>query len=258
MDLGEALEEVRGLEGQSQASSEEADQALERIRREIINGDTTGDSIKDFVIVTQEVLSEEAEQPYRQLEEMLKGKEGQPIFVARIDEDYKHYRFPGSIFETLMYVGILNSENLGFSLEGLSEDDEDYSFDLTPREPYKKLYGVGEKPHVILPTSKYALKQTNLISRLHTTMNNEWKLENGIIRVDVAELSESSIDAYYFLEVNAVSLPSGLPTEDEIQFSIGDLRTAVVKVGEENIREFFSEQVVHEVTEYDEALRLLR
>ena len=79
MELGGEADKISGLQQQSSDTKTEADEKIrkriETLTKKIIKGeDSTGDLIRDFVIVVHHDLSEEAEQPYRKLEEMLKGK----------------------------------------------------------------------------------------------------------------------------------------------------------------------------------------
>ena len=88
MGLEEELSEISGLQNESFNAKTKLDEELkerigelkERIgafRKRIIRGESTGDSIMDFVIVTREDISPKAGNPHRQLQEMLNGKEGQ-------------------------------------------------------------------------------------------------------------------------------------------------------------------------------------
>ena len=82
MRLEQEVEGILRLEEDASEAQTERKKRIETLRENILNGETTGDSIRDFVIVSDEILSEEAEQPYRKLEEMLKGKEGEQVLFV--------------------------------------------------------------------------------------------------------------------------------------------------------------------------------
>ena len=263
MGLRRELRKIQSLQAQRSDAQEEEARRLEELRKRILKGEgTTEDPITDFVVAAHKTFSFEAEKPYRDLTAMLEGREGQPIFVARIKENFHHYREPKSMFETLMHIGFLDSEELGFGVEGLSED-KPYFFAPRLRKPYEELHNVDRFPHVVLPTSRYVLKQTHLISRLHTTSYDKWKLEDGEVKINPIGPIEflrrglaSLMDNYYFLPEMSI-YPQDSNTDTPLDHS-GDLRAVVIKVGDEEIREFFENQRVHEVEEYEKALRLLK
>jgi len=86
MSLEREADKISGLQQQNSDTKTEADEKIrkriETLRKRILAGGTTGDPIRDYVIVTNETLSEEVEQPYRELEEMLKGREGEQVLVV--------------------------------------------------------------------------------------------------------------------------------------------------------------------------------
>jgi len=247
MNLEIEAAKISGLQQQSFDTKTKADEEIrkriETLKENIIKGGTTGDKIRDIVIVAHETLSEEAEQPYRQLEEMLKGREGEQVLVVRVNgsgRDQHHY-------EALMYLGILDSEELEFYM---SKQEEESIFLPRSHEPYEELLDVENRmSSIILPISKYVLKKTGFIGEIGTTSNHKWEMGKDKVKINTLELSEKLSDEYYFLKY--------MPRDLGISGGFHYLKMVSVKVGEENIREFFEEQAVHEVREYENAMKIL-
>ena len=198
MDLEREVGEIIGLDESASKAEEERGEKIEVLRKKIIKGEgSTGDSIKDFTIVTQRTISEEAEKPYRDLQKILKGKEGEQVFVARVQKRNRPHA--GSTFETLMYLGVLDSDKLEFDFG----HEESLGFDLNlEREAYKELLDIENKiPSVILPTLKYAIKKTSIIGEIGTTSNQTWELkwksEGENIKINFHELSKKLNNKYY-------------------------------------------------------------
>lgn len=103
------------LRGDSLASSEE----MRELRQRIMDGETTGDKIKDFVIVAHYAPNATIEQVYKDLQQTLTGHAGQFVLaVVRTQEPTRHTFGKGGsdyqLFEDL-YLGVLESEELGIS-----------------------------------------------------------------------------------------------------------------------------------------------
>ena len=160
MELGREVDEISRLQQQSSDNKIEAEEEIrnriETLRKKIITGeDTTGDPIRDFVIVSHETISSESEQPYRQLQEKLKNREGEQVLVVneKIESDYESGCY-GSLgytsVESTLRLGVLTSD-IRFEIG----DGERMDF-LTLISPYSKDDLTG--PRIILPTETYAEK----------------------------------------------------------------------------------------------------
>ena len=175
MTLREVLEEVESLRGQSQTSSEEANARLDGLKQRIIDGETTGDPITDFAIVAHNTFSPEAEQPYRNLAEMLKDREGEQVLVVseEIESNYQSGCFGdrgGTYVESTFMLGVLNS---GVELE-IGDGKTDFSLfhGLRLRIGNENLHG----PRVIIPTERYVAKSQG-------GGDSGWELVEGNIQI---------------------------------------------------------------------------
>jgi len=254
MDLKVEVAEIYGLKKRVSSGEEEVRGRLDVLRKSILRGGSTGDPITDFVIASQGDLSEGSEQHYRNLQRMIRGKGGEPIFVARINETHDHNREPASMFETLMHIGILDSKTLGFHVVGGTEEyTPSIISDPTSRQPHINLHKIEEYSHVILPTLGHVIKQTYLISPSHTTSYNPWNLKEKVIRVGALEMIGGILEDYGLISERTFATERD--GEHSMRFPL--LKGVVIKVGDEQVRKFFENQSQHESSEYDRAMKLL-
>ncbi len=76
MVLNSDIKEILELNKRSSSAQSVAFEKLKRLQKKIKNGDSTGDKIRDFVIVNLGTLSPDNEKPYRETEARLKDGVG--------------------------------------------------------------------------------------------------------------------------------------------------------------------------------------
>jgi len=166
MGLEKEVQDISELIGKSESVKDEAGKKLQNLRKRIIDGETTGDKIKDFVIAVHSSIDKEAEKPYRQLEEMLQGKEGEQVLVVNESlESYQEGLMGGTNVESTLELGVLCSENLTLEIGEL--DIEMPSF-FSSRKNKRENKG----PRLILPTKNYASGEP---------YSDKWELSEGNI-----------------------------------------------------------------------------
>jgi len=155
MGLEKDIESIQGLTQESKSAQSEANEKVFELREKILGGESTGDLIRDFVIVNALSFSEEYEKPYRETAEKLNNKSGSQVLVVDERKDLLvHSSLPMSSYESWM-IGIKEILRLGV-LTGELE------FDV-------------KEGYVIFPTQNHALK--------YDKFHGEWELQEGAIRI---------------------------------------------------------------------------
>ena len=226
MSLEKEVSEISGLQQQSSDTETKADgeirKRIEILRKNILNGETTGDKIRDFVIVSHEILSEEAEQPYRELEEMLKGREGEQILVVneKIESGGRDGCFGSSRYTSVgstLRLGVLTSDII-FEIGDGKKDFLMFSL------PYSK--GDFTGPRIILPTERYSAK----IHKKFSTPG--WELREGEIQVPYLDFTKFEPDGKR-------TIPSGMPFGRH-EGGANSRRKLLIRVGSEDITDYFT------------------
>jgi hypothetical protein len=156
MGLNSDIKEILELNQRSSSSKSEAFEKLKGLQEKIKSGDSTGDKIRDFVIVNLGTLSPDNEKPYRETEARLKDGIGNQILVVEQKESTHGCRgfFPPRSIDP-MFIGIDTELRLGVLTSGLELD-------------------IGEGK-IILPTERHARKYGLEYSI------NKWELKEGPI-----------------------------------------------------------------------------
>jgi len=156
MDLNSDIEKILELNKRSSSFGSEAFEKLERLQKKIKNGDSTGDKIRDFVIVNLGTISPDNEKPYRETEARLKDGIGNQILV--VEQKESTHGCPGILSPRSidpMFIGIDTELRLGVLTSGLELD-------------------IGEGK-IILPTERHARKYGLEYS------GDKWELKEGPI-----------------------------------------------------------------------------
>ncbi len=130
-DLAKELEKVSRLkreetttEVSARSIRKQADAKMDRIKKRIASGETTGDRIRDFVIMAHGGPNPEREKIYRDIEEKISEHAGE--FILLISRNYEFHGCAGFgreprprdyILETRICLGILNGKKLGFDFK---------------------------------------------------------------------------------------------------------------------------------------------
>jgi len=240
MDFEKEVASIDELQRQSSGAEEKAKKRLEELRQKIINGETTGDIIKDFSIVVNNTLSEEAEQPYRQLEEMLKGKEGEQVLI--VNEDIESFSkigclggYSGTNVNSTLRLGALTSSNLELVI-GEMKDFEISSIFSSWKDDNKE-------PRLILHVENHALQDYS---------SKEWELKKGNIIIPFYDFANFSPD-----EEKTISTGIAIRSDEMPSYS----KKLLIKIGSQNVEDYFraSETLFDGKDDfsYVEALKLL-
>ncbi len=161
MGLNPDIKEILELNKRSSSAQSIAFEKLEKLREKIKSGDSTGDKIKDFVIVNLGTLSPNNEKPYRETKARLKDGIGGQILVVKQKEST--HGCPGIIppqYINPMFIGIDTELRLGVLTSGLKLDIEG-----------------GE---IIFPTERHARKYDR-------SLRSKWELKEGPISLGLYE-----------------------------------------------------------------------
>lgn len=117
-----ALKEAQAAQTEAERAAKKKQAALDALREEIKAGGTTGDRVKDWLIVTQRNGSEKTEAFFRDLVDRVDRCQGEFVLVvSRREEPTKHTMFPEPLsphdyaVRTQYLLGILHGElNLNF------------------------------------------------------------------------------------------------------------------------------------------------
>lgn len=162
MVLNSDIKEILELNKRSSSAQSVASEKLKRLQEKIKSGDSTGDKIRDFVIVNLGTLSPDNEKPYRETEARLKDGIGNQILV--VEQKESTHGCPGILpprYIDPMFIGIDTELRLGVLTSGLELD-------------------IGEGK-IILPTERHARKYGLEYSI------NKWELKEGPISLGVYE-----------------------------------------------------------------------
>jgi len=139
MVLNSDIKEILELNKRSSSAQSVAFEKLKRLQEKIKNGDSTGDKIRDFVIVNLGTLSPDYEKPYRETEARLKDGVSNQILVVEQKESTHGCRgfFPpryiDPIIDTELRLGVLTS--------GLELDIGEGKI-ILPTERHTRKYGL--------------------------------------------------------------------------------------------------------------------
>mgnify|MGYP001582145151 CR=1 FL=1 len=114
------LTELQGQAGKLQKSAEvdiaEASKIMKALQGRVKDGETTGDRIKDFVLVRYGFLSDEIEAVYRDIEKRVKAHVGEFVFVFSAKDEHEGCTgFGGKgyyVRKNNLYLGILKKDFL--------------------------------------------------------------------------------------------------------------------------------------------------
>ncbi len=235
MSLEIEIKEIQYFKKVSLNAKKEVRKKLQDLKGRILAGESTGDNLKDFVIVIHDSINKKKEKPYRQLEKMLKGKEGEQILVVKEEIKTKYPR--NDIFD-VDYMNVNATLQLGVLTSGLEfilKNPEDVSFLCD--------YDISKKPRLIIPSKSYVSKEPD---------SEEWELAKGPIQID------------YLKFMNFC--PNGEKTEPELKIQAYDQITNIthrllIKIGIENISNYFISKRTFfkdDKSSYVEALDLLK
>ena len=174
MGLEREVDKILGLDASASRTKDKRRVKIKALKENILNGGTTGDKIRDFVIVSYEDISPEAEDPYRKLEEMLKGKEKEQVLV--VNENIESSGGSGC-FGGSGYTNVDSTLRLGILTSGVEFEIGDGKMDFS-------LLSVNASPHgprIILPTEKYVVKREGGLSP------KAWELVEGNIQISSSE-----------------------------------------------------------------------
>ncbi len=163
MVLNSDIKEILELNKRSSSSQSVAFEKLKRLQEKIKSGDSTGDKIRDFVIVNLGTLSPDNEKPYRETETRLKDGVGNQILVE--EQKKTIHGCPGIVpprYIDPMFIGIDTELRLGVLTSGLELD-------------------IGEGK-IILPTERHARRYG-----LDEYSGNKWELKEGPISLGLYE-----------------------------------------------------------------------
>lgn len=199
---------------------------------------STGDPIRDFVIATHHDISKEAEQPYRALEEMLKGKEGEQVLVVNeeIKNDYGNGSSRYINVESTLRLSTLTSDKVRFEIGNVEEHILDFSLSHG-RDNFTG-------PRIILPTERYAEKCDE------RALPYDWSLADGEIQIPNIEFHSFDIDG-------EKTMSEGMDFEHEN--GIRSSRKLLIRVGRKNVADYFksNRSLYRDDFSYVKALRLL-
>ena len=221
MGLDLDVQNILELNNRSSSAQSEAFEKLKQLQEKIKGGESTGDTIKDFVIANLGTLSPDAEKPYRETEVRLKNNVGNHVLSVRQSESI--HGCPGIIppsYIDPMFIGLDTELRLGVLTSGLELD-----------------IGKGE---IIFPTEKYARK-------FDKYSESEWQLKEGPI----------SFGWYKFMDLGKkiqrkmLSVRSDLSNLPGMHFGSG----LMLYLGEEVKQYFGGDRYLD--TSYVEALNLL-
>lgn len=216
MGLRQRIDSINTARKKRDALKKNEDKDMEDIRQRILAGESTGDKIKDFVIAVHGSIEEDAERPYRQLEQMLKGKGGEQVLV--VNESIESYHrggcfggVGGTNVESDLRLGVLNSSDLALEIGDV--DLEIPSILFSGNE--------NKGPRLILPTKNYALRESR---------SKKWGLNEG----------EVIIPHYNFLDFD----PKGEKTESNGFAFRSDMNAnrssrLLVMVGKKDVSKYF-------------------
>ena len=251
MGLEKELEAINKLKRTSEKALEGINEKTAKLKEKILGGESTGDIITDFIVVAHNsAVDERCTNNYRKVEERIKCMEGAEIFVSRIAETESSY-------EAIMYLGILDSENLSLSLGDASKNPKINIVPLKSTEPHEKLLDIENIfPSLVLPVSNFVVKKTGLHSNAHTTSGDKWeKIPGARVKISYGDLGRSGlIYNYYFLEYGP---KFGIQIETPHRGFVRPLRETVIQTGKRDIVEFFKSQRVHDIKEYENAVKIL-
>lgn len=212
MGLEEELSEISGLQNESFNAKTKLDEELkERIktlRKRIIGGESTGDSIMDFVIVTREDISPKAGNPHRQLQEMLNGKVGQQVLVVNEEVEFG---WNGGCFGSNRYTHVDSTLRLGVL-------NSDIIFEIGHEEYGFPLFVHG--PRIILPTERYVEKRGGDFS------DKKWGLVERQIQI-------SPFEFHCFNAEGEKTEPYGAMIERQEDGNQSHRDTLLIRVGED-------------------------
>ena len=118
-DISKLLEKVGGLKEDAEKLVDQANRDFAKLQSRIKNGQTTGDEIKDFVIVKYGFLSEELEGAYRDLQNRVQRSVSEFVLaVVRYELQQGCTGFGGrgyTAIETSLYLGVLNKGKMIFN-----------------------------------------------------------------------------------------------------------------------------------------------
>ena len=217
MDLNSDIEEILELNTKSSSSESEAFEKLKRLQEKIRSGDSTGDRIRDFVIVNLGTLSPDNEKPYRETEARLKDGVGSQILV--VEQKQSIHGCPGIVppqYIDPMFIGIDTELRLGVLTSGLELDIS--------------------KGKIILPTERHARKYDRY-------SRSKWELKEGPISLGLYEFMNLGKE----VQRRMTPIPNNLFTPFE--------RGLMLHLGEE-VEQYFSRDRGLD-TSYVDALNLL-
>ena len=198
-------------------SEELESEKIEKIRRRIISGESTGDKIKDFVIAVHGSIEEEDERPYRQLEEMLRGKKMEQMLV--VNESIESYHkggcfggIGGTNVESTLRLGVLNSGKLTLEVGDV---------DLKILSILSSWINEDKGPKIIIPTKNYALKESR---------SEKWGLNKGNIIIPYSKFLD-------FDPKGGKTEPNGFAFRSDMNANHSS--RLLIMVGEKDVSKYF-------------------
>jgi len=165
MVLNSDIKEILELNKRSSSAQSVACEKLKGLQEKIKSGDSTGDKIRDFVIVNLGTLSPDNEKPYRETEARLKDSVGSQILV--VEQKESTHGCPGILpprYIDPMFIGIDTELRLGVLTSGLELDIGEGKI-ILPTERHARKYGLEYS------INKWELKECPISLGLYEFMN---------------------------------------------------------------------------------------
>ena len=217
MGLDSDVQDILEMQSKSSSARSATHAKISQLIEKIKGGQSTGDKIRDFVIVNLGSISPDAAKPYRETEARLRNSAGSQILVVKQEEAI--HGCPGIIapeYIDPMFVGIDTELTLGILTSGLDLD--------------------VLKGEIIFPTQRHARRYDRFSGR-------KWELQEGPISLNWYDFMRLGNE----VERRRTPMPNDLSAHFE--------RGLMINVGEE-VEQYFGKNGYLD-TSYLEALNLL-
>ncbi|KKL04209.1 hypothetical protein LCGC14_2618370, partial [marine sediment metagenome] len=234
--LEKEVDEILGLDANASKTQDKRRAKIEALRKKIIRGKGNNENpIRDFVIVAHNNISEEAEKPYRELEEMLKGRDGEQVLV--VNEEIEDY-YEGKCFGSRGYTDVKSTLRLGVLTSNIIFEFGNGESDIVSE--YSNDYTNLQGPRIILPTEKHVKRDNGL----------EWKLIEGNIEIPFFETYNLDVNGEKTISTPGIRSSHDFPTHT---------RRLLINVGNEEVLKYFKSKYIlyKDDLSYVEAARFL-
>jgi hypothetical protein len=109
----EKQEELDSLKSQVEKLKDEIKEETDSWASQILKGDTTGDKIKDYIIVRHRIINGEIESFYKNIWERVKAHKGEcALIVTRWEEPLRQHLHHDPILHTFIHLGKISQDHL--------------------------------------------------------------------------------------------------------------------------------------------------